>query len=225
MLRRRSPSWHDFAMALHRLPSFDDLTSRTVDLWRGVAGSWWVAGGWAIDLAIGVVTRAHDDIDVSVFRQELPAIRSHFGDWDLRVVSHGEMRRWNGEPLAPQEHQLWARFDKGPRPTGVVDFSMDPTFFELLIEDQMDGQWTYRRDPAVKRPLAEFGRTTQGIPFVGPAIQLLYKSKPHPKYDAKNDVDFDRCWPHLSQGERVWLNDSLRLVSPGHRWLQRLRRA
>ena len=211
-------------MSPHHVPSFDDLKSRTADLWRGFAGSWWVAGGWAIDLAIGMVTRAPDDIDVSVLRQDLPAIRSHFGDWDLRVVSGGEIRRWNGGPLAPEEHQLWARFDKGPRPTGVADFSVDPTFFEVLIEEQADGQWTYRRDPAVKRPLAEFGRIAEGIPFVAPEIQLLYKSKPHPSYDAKNDIDFERCCPHLSQGERGWLNDSLRLVSPEHRWLQRLGR-
>ena len=209
-------------MSHFRVGSFADLKARTTDIWTGFPGSWWVAGGWAIDLAIGSVTRAHDDIDVSVFRQDLTSIRSHLSDWDLRVVSEGELRAWDGEPLSRAEHQMWARFEEGPRPKGVADFSADPTFFEVLIEEQADDEWTYRRDPALRRPLHEFGRRTKAIPHVAPDIQLLYKSKPHPKYDAKNEIDFDLCYSHLSPGERSWLFNSLNLVSPGHRWLQRL---
>jgi hypothetical protein len=39
---------------------------------RGI--EYWLFGGWAVDFHLRAVTRAHDDLDVAVWRSDLPAI-------------------------------------------------------------------------------------------------------------------------------------------------------
>jgi len=36
------------------------------------------------------------------------------------------------------------------------------------------GDWVYRRDPAVRRPVAEIGVTVDGIPYLAPDLAGLY---------------------------------------------------
>lgn len=63
---------------------FEDLyghwSRRTPDdvaqLFRGYPGTWWIAGGWALEAFTGH-GRSHDDIDPSVLRSELPLMRKH----------------------------------------------------------------------------------------------------------------------------------------------------
>ena len=37
-----------------------------------------IAGGWALDLALGRQTRAHEDVDVAVLRSEHEQLREFF---------------------------------------------------------------------------------------------------------------------------------------------------
>jgi len=39
---------------------------------RGI--DYWLFGGWAVDFHVGAVTRSHDDLDIAVWRRDLPAI-------------------------------------------------------------------------------------------------------------------------------------------------------
>ncbi|WP_133803248.1 nucleotidyltransferase domain-containing protein [Kribbella caucasensis] len=49
----------------------------------GFEHPWWVVGGWAIDAFTGQ-PREHDDLDVSIFASDVPALRAHVGDrWHL----------------------------------------------------------------------------------------------------------------------------------------------
>lgn len=201
--------------------TFEELRAQT-SVWKGFPGRWWVAGGWAIDLAIGSVTRAHDDIDFAVLRRDANAVRAQLKNWDVRIAMNGTLREWKSGPLAPSEYQIWAREESEPKPTDVKAFAADPTFFEVLIEEHDDDRWVYRRSALVGRPIEEFSRARFGMSFVAPDVQLLFKSKPHPSYDAKNDEDFRRCLPHLDASERSWLREALTLASPGHRWLGHL---
>jgi hypothetical protein len=43
--------------------------SHLLELMRGFAAPWWVAGGWALDLWLGRRTRDHEDLDVAVLRK------------------------------------------------------------------------------------------------------------------------------------------------------------
>jgi Aminoglycoside-2''-adenylyltransferase len=57
-----------------------DEVSKTLD---GAEIDYWLFGGWAVDFYAGVITRAHDDIDLAVWLIDLPAIRSllHKSGW------------------------------------------------------------------------------------------------------------------------------------------------
>ena len=46
---------------------------------------WFVAGGWAIDLAIGRITREHGDIDFCIFRESLHQFLNYFKEWKIEV--------------------------------------------------------------------------------------------------------------------------------------------
>jgi hypothetical protein len=40
-------------------------------------GRWWVAGGWAIDAWIGRATREHEDLEISILREDQASFRSY----------------------------------------------------------------------------------------------------------------------------------------------------
>ncbi|MBO0793003.1 MAG: aminoglycoside adenylyltransferase, partial [Ktedonobacteraceae bacterium] len=72
----------------------------------------------------------------------------------------------------------------------------------------------------VFRPLATIGyRTSDGIPYLAPEIQLLYKSR---GLRSKDEADFDSTLLYLDQERRQWLAQALTIVHPGHPWLAQL---
>lgn len=44
--------------------------------------TWWVVGGWALELATGV-SRPHHDLDVAIPRSQLAAVTAHLADHHL----------------------------------------------------------------------------------------------------------------------------------------------
>ena len=63
------------------------------------------------------------------------------------------------------------------------------------------------------------GRTAGGIPYIAPQIVLLFKAKATREKDQR---DFDLAAPLLSTEAREWLAGSLRVIQPGHAWIERL---
>src|SRR4051812_24187898 len=55
---------------------------------------WGVAGGWAIDLALGAVTRPHADVDLAVFRDDQHAVRAALPAWRFETVRDGALVPW-----------------------------------------------------------------------------------------------------------------------------------
>ncbi|HEU5381678.1 MAG TPA: hypothetical protein VFV38_40175 [Ktedonobacteraceae bacterium] len=45
---------------------------------------WWIAGGWALDLFLGVQTREHEDLDVLFLRRDHHEIRARLQGWDVQ---------------------------------------------------------------------------------------------------------------------------------------------
>jgi hypothetical protein len=173
----------------------------------GLPARWWVAGGQAIDLFVGSPTRHHQDVDVAVLRPDQLTVQAHLDGWDLRVAHDGHLTRWvPGQLLATHEHGIWAR----PSPAS-------PWRFELLVDDVLDGQWVYRRNPAVRLPLDRLGRTTAtGLPYLRPEVVLLYKAK-RPR--APDEHDAGVAIPRLSGSERAWLAAAVAKDTPDHHWL------
>src|SRR5438132_14268800 len=75
---------------------------------------WYVAGGWAIDLFVGRVTREHGDLEVAVFRRDQGALQAHMVGWTLFKVGRGSVEGqlvpWQaGERLELPIHQIVAQ--------------------------------------------------------------------------------------------------------------------
>lgn len=182
-------------------------------LFSALTVPWWIAGGWAIDLFIGEETREHDDIDVQILRRDQQAVRAILHGWDVQGAippPHDEtwpFREWEpGTLLDLEVHDIWCR----PHKTA-------PWAIQLMIADTNDDQWLFRRDNRISRPLATIGHQTgEGLPYLAPAIQLLYKAKnPRPK----DEADFAKALPHLDLESRQWLAQALAIVHPRHAWI------
>jgi hypothetical protein len=83
------------------------LNSR--DLWRPshpndarswlshVDQTWWIAGGWALDLFLGAVGRSHGDSDIDIFRDDAPAVVANLYEWEIFETKDGVLDRVFGE--------------------------------------------------------------------------------------------------------------------------------
>lgn len=174
-------------------------------------GSWWIAGGWALQAFTGV-ERPHDDIDPGILRAELPLLRTHVGDrLDLWAAFSGALK-----PVASDDPselpdgcgQLWTRRS-----------AADPWEYDILLGPGSSDQWQYRRDPSIRMPMRDALWERDGIRYLQPEIQLLYKAK---GLRPKDQADFDTTVPFLDGVRRSWLADALARTLPGHPWLARL---
>jgi hypothetical protein len=191
---------------------WEPLTPQQVaELLRGVDVPWWIAGAWALDLFAGRQTRAHEDIEISVFRGDEDKIRERLKGWEFFVVSEGTLTPLVGrKPLPPTAHEIWGR-ERG-RETWQL---------EILIEERQLGRWVYRRDERIGVHEKDIGRfTNDGIPYIRPDIQLLYKSKGGRAVD---EADLLAVLPRLDAAHRATLSAWVSAGDPTHRWLARLK--
>lgn len=190
------------------LDAWEPLTpDQGAALFADVAFPWWISGGWAIDRFVGRRTRSHDDLDIGVLRRDQLAVRRHLDGWELWAADPpGRLRPWRpGESLPVGVHDVWCR-----RP------GTDTWRFQLHLDEADGDTWVSRRDPAVRRRLADaVVSDVAGLPVLAPEIQLLMKARtPRPK----DEADLAVVLPHLDPHRRAWL--AARLPSD-HRW-QRL---
>ncbi|MFD4139551.1 nucleotidyltransferase domain-containing protein [Streptomyces sp. NPDC058572] len=183
------------------------------ELFQSADFPWWIAGGYAIELAVGRALRPHGDLDILVLRRDQLRARERVAGWDLQVADPpgaGQLRAWvTGEVLQEPLHDIWCRRTPG------AHWSVQ------LMLDEADGEdWVSRRDPRVRLPLTRLGRVTaQGVPYLTPEVQLFYKAK---QTRGKDEVDFDAVFPLLDTAQREWLLDALNTTAPEHPWRRRL---
>lgn len=135
---------------------------------------WWICGGHALELHTGRSWRSHGDLDIGLLRAETDKVYSWLAEWDLWVAARGQLRPWQGEALEPHhgENNVWAR-----------ENSESSWRFDLNLGSGDDAGWIYRRDQRTRRSWhAAVLRTPDGLPYLSPELQLLFKSKnPRPK--------------------------------------------
>lgn len=183
----------------------------------GASGiTWMVSSGWAVDLYLGRVTRVHNDVDVSVFRDEHLALQAFMQErgWAFVVPNEGRLEPWPaGVRIERPRHQAHAH--------------KDGQFIDFLLDDREGAVWRFRREPAIARSLDRLIlRSDDGIPFLAPEVALLFKSahRDGPPRD-KDQGDFEHLMQAGLDPERqAWLRRALEVYRPGHAWLDRLAR-
>ncbi len=179
--------------------------SEVVTLFSRTRTPWWIAGGYAIELAVGHAFRAHDDIDVLLLRRDQAAVREALPSWECWAADPpGTLRPWlPGETLPPTVHDIWGR----PGPS-------EPWRIQVMLDESEGDDWVSRRNPTVRRALADLGtHSAAGIPYLAPEVQLFYKSdRPRPK----DEQDFTAVLPVLDRAQRRWLADALGTAHPWH---------
>ncbi|MBS7546011.1 nucleotidyltransferase domain-containing protein [Ancylobacter oerskovii] len=172
----------------------------------GVTAPWCIAGGWALDLWHGAQTRTHEDIEFTVLAEDLPAFRQALAGMEFHTAHAGVLAPLPGA-MEPPAHvaQIWCR-----------DVEAGCWRADMMIERGTPATWVYKRDPAITCARDEaVGRTPDGLPYLKPAIVLLFKAR-HRR--PKDEADFASAVPRLSVEERRRLKAWLARAHPGHDW-------
>ena len=175
------------------------------------------AGGWAIDLHLGRVTRDHHDIDALVMRRDHWLLHKALKQFSLKKIiprrdgkppNRGAIVEWPaGERLELPVHQINAYRTGESEPA-----------FQVMLAESRGSDWIFRRNPDVSMPISKMGfHPLWGLPYLAPEIVLLFKAK---HLEARDRVDFDHAIPALSVDARRWLRDAIEKTHPGHEWLK-----
>lgn len=187
--------------------------SDAVRIFAEIPAHWYIAGGWALDLYLGEQTREHGDIDILILREEQAAIYAALAkEWTLYKADQGTISLWEEGEYLHSVGDVWvSRNEEAP-------FS----FQIMLVEVELDS-WVYRREPSIRRPLQDISLITdQGIPYLKPEIQLLYKGGSK-NIRVKDERDFRKVLPFLDRQAAGWLAQALRTQFPsGHPWLDNI---
>jgi hypothetical protein len=187
--------------------------TEVVALFSGAGVRWWVAGGLAIELAVGRTLRKHGDIDILMLRDDHLAVQRVLPTWQWWAADPpGRLRPWGrGEVLPVGVHDIWCRPGRE-----------QPWRIQVMLDESESQDWVSRRDARVRRPIATLGLTSaDGIPYLAPEVQLFYKAK---AVRARDEVDFAAVLPLLTDEQRHWLGRAVTLAYGPHPWSDRLAR-
>lgn len=173
---------------------------------------WWIAGGIALELAVGHVIRKHSDIDILVLRRDQLALRELLSDWDCWVADPpGELRKWRkDEELENFVHDIWCRKAEN-----------DDWRIQVMLDETDGRNWISRRCNQIRAPINEITRVSStGVTFAAPHIQLYYKAK---NIREKDEIDFEAVIRSGTSIDRDWLRRSIACCyGHQHPWLKRL---
>ncbi len=71
--------------------SFEQCQSIT-SLMESFNKTWFVAGGWAIDLFIGKETREHKDLEIALFRKDQLSLKEYLKEWDTNKLNGNKIK-------------------------------------------------------------------------------------------------------------------------------------
>ncbi|MEV8095276.1 amino acid transporter [Kitasatospora sp. NPDC085879] len=172
---------------------------------------WWIAGGYAIELAVGHSYREHGDIDVLLLRRDQLAVQEVLSSWDWWAADPpGTLRSWRRDETLPLGvHDIWCR-----------PGSSEPWRIQIMLDEAENDEWVSRRNSGVRRAIDQVGAVSaEGIPYLTPEVQLFYKAKqPRPK----DEQDFATTLPTLGDDQRRWLVGAITQAYGPHPWNDRL---
>ncbi len=173
-----------------------------------VRAPWCVAAGWAIDLYLGGTPRRHADIEIAVPRHAFPEIADALPGFEWDVAGAGRLWPYADAGEHPDLHQTWCR------DPGSGRYHLD------VFREPHDGnRWVCRRDPSITLPYDDVIGHRDGVPYLVPEVALLFKAR---RADPKDQNDFDRVAPHLTDTARNRLAGWITRLYPDHVWLGQL---
>jgi hypothetical protein len=96
-------------------------------------------------------------------------------------------------------------------PCGAIDDAVEREL-ELMLDASDGEEWVFRRDARIACVLSSaIRRNPEGIAFLSPEIQFLYRAR---ATRAQDQADFDHVDPHLNQDARTWLRQSRKCIEP-----------
>lgn len=180
-------------------------------IFGGFPAPWWISGGWAIEAFTGV-SREHDDVDVTIFRRDLGALRAQLaGRFDLWAAGSGQLRPIDDRRphVPPWSGQVWMR-----------EHALAPWQLDVLLNPGSHGQWIFKRDHTVTRTFDEATWVGKdGLRYLRPELVLAHKVKLR---RAKDDRDLASALPRLNGSARTWLTSYVRTADPDHPWADQL---
>jgi Aminoglycoside-2''-adenylyltransferase len=186
---------------------------RVERLMRGFRPPWAIAGGWAIDLYLGRVTRRHKDVEIAIFRGDQCKLHAHLSPgFDLRLVRNGRA----GQPTRREPWSVAHRLESSIHQLEAID-RLDGFVLEILIDERDNGNWRFRRNMRICMPLESAIKTSEvaAVPHIAPEIALLFKAK---KPRAEDEADFRQVLQILPTQSRDWLKAAVSQCHPGHGW-------
>jgi hypothetical protein len=195
-------------------PVLQATRAEAKEFFGGLGLPWWVAGGWSIEAFTGV-PRYHEDLDVSFWRKNVPALVEHakgrYHVWS--AGSAGIHPVTTEDPMVPDSaDQVWIR-----------EHALAPWRYDVVLNPDRDGRWIFRRDPSIDYDLDEITWVADdGIRYLNPEMTLAYKAK-HAR--PKDERDLAITLPLLSPKQRTWLADMIDHLHPDHPWLAQIRTA
>jgi len=179
-------------------------------LFDGFPRTWWISGGWAIEAFTGV-RRTHKDVDVTIFRRDVGALREHFrARFDLWAAGNATLRPLDDRrPGVPAwSGQIWLR-----------EHALAPWVVDVQLNPGGPSRWVFKRDHSVSRRLEDATRVVDGVRYLRPELVLAHKVRLARPVD--ND-DLEAVLPLLDAKERAWLRSYVASADPTHRWRRRL---
>lgn len=170
---------------------------------------WFISGGWAVDIALGRITREHDDLDICIYREDVKEALEYFENWKIKVTVPGENRLVDYE-----------QFSDLSLPRYSLHLFRDKDFIEILLTEREGDEVLFRKNKNITLHTDDFAlNDREGRPFVNPLWQLLFKSL-NPR--EKDNEDFNNYVIIMNDKQKLWLASGIRIMKPDSVWLEKL---
>jgi len=169
---------------------------------------WILAGGYALELFYGENYRPHGDIDIIIKRKHQKQLLEYFEIDRLFIAFKGELSPYRkGEFYEKPIQDIW-----------VLSEDSQSWCLQIMLVDEENEQWIYKRKESIQLPFEAVFYQKEGIKVLKPEIQLLYKSS---HIRPKDQVDFEKIYPNLSNEAKKWLKSSLiECYGENHKWIK-----
>jgi len=228
----------------------DKLILQAQDLFKGCSFTYYICGGFALELFVGKKLRPHSDLDASVFMENKKDVAAflHEKGWDIYKRIFEPQGLGGVSPIADTNDPrlndariLWAmkegsQFSIKPREHDekVFDFEIlshaqvDFNFIEIVLDNKAGDDFVLNKNTDVTRKLNKAILYNDcGIPYMSPELVMFLKSPQiyttHQIHAAKTPTDFKAIMPLLPDESKKWLMDALNTTYPdGYDWLNGL---